>query len=190
MASRDRVYRRVLCDFLSPSLSLNISNLRLVHSGDASFCVQCNIDGCPSVFQVFSAFSSHVYRRHRVALGLEKPIKETGEGLTIPQTHTNQERHDDMDRNEQDHNDERNICNQSSIADRVFQQSLSTDYTSKNAEFLMDLSEGKRLSQVAIDKVISGCKTIYDQAVVLFKEEAEIKLKDAGIDPSIVAGID
>ena len=62
-------------------------------------------------------------------------------------------------------------------------------YTSQNAEFLMVLTEGKRLSQAAIDEVIRGCRSVYGQAVVQYREEAKRKLEEAGIDSSIISDI-
>ena len=63
-----------LCGIPSPTLKLYISHLRTVHGKDPNFNVMCNIDGCREVFRTFSAFNSHVYRHHRMAVGLEKPV--------------------------------------------------------------------------------------------------------------------
>ena len=71
----------------------------------------------------------------------------------------------------------------------VFSTSSVSNYTSQNAELLMVLTEGKHLSQVALEEVIRGCRSIHGQAVVQFKEEAKQKLEHAGIDPSIISGI-
>ena len=66
-----------LCQYFSPSLALHVSHLRLVHSRDPSFYLMCGIDSCLEEFRTFSSFNSHVYRCHRIALGLEKPEKES-----------------------------------------------------------------------------------------------------------------
>ena len=59
-----------LCSYFSPSLSQHVSHLRLVHSQDPNFFVKCGIEGCSSHFSTFAAFSTHIYRHHRSALGL------------------------------------------------------------------------------------------------------------------------
>lgn len=59
-----------LCDALSLNLRAYISHLRLVHFNDPSFDIMCGISDCREVFRAFAAFSSHVYRHHRLALGL------------------------------------------------------------------------------------------------------------------------
>ena len=43
----------------------------LVHSSDVPFEIKCEIETCDKAFSAFSAFSSHVYRYHRLAMGLE-----------------------------------------------------------------------------------------------------------------------
>ena len=41
--------------------------------------VTCGIDKCTEVFGAFAALNSHIYRHHRVALGLERaPVVDTG----------------------------------------------------------------------------------------------------------------
>ena len=68
-----------LCGYLSPTLSLYVSHLRLVHSKDKTFYVTCGIDKCTEVFGAFAALNSHIYCHHRVALGLERaPEVDTG----------------------------------------------------------------------------------------------------------------
>ena len=81
-----------LCAYFSPSLVLHISHLRLVHASDHFFQLTCNINGCTEEFRSFSSYNSHVYRRHRFALGLEKIGEEVHtpcdqqQGITIDDT--------------------------------------------------------------------------------------------------------
>ena len=63
-------------------------------------------------------------------------------------------------------------------------------YTEQNAEFLMSLTEGKQLSQAAIEKVIEGCRNIHNQALSQYWEKMNQKLLEAGIDPSITSEIE
>lgn len=44
-----------------------LSHLRIVHSSDPRFSVVCGVDGCSSTFHTFSAFYSHIYRRHKTS---------------------------------------------------------------------------------------------------------------------------
>ena len=60
-----------LCAFVSPSVARHISHVHLVHSSDVPFEIKYEIETCDKAFSAFSAFSSHVYRYHRLAMGLE-----------------------------------------------------------------------------------------------------------------------
>ena len=74
-----------LCELLSLTLKAYINHLRLVHAKDSSFRVMCGINGCREIFRAFSAFNSHVYRHHRSALGLgsdETVDQQSGSGST------------------------------------------------------------------------------------------------------------
>lgn len=66
-----------LCGQFTPTLSLYISHLHLVHSKDRPFGVVCGIGGCKQVFGTFSGLNTHIYRHHRFALGPEPPSDAT-----------------------------------------------------------------------------------------------------------------
>lgn len=53
-----------MCFFQAPSMALHLNHLRLVHSNDSRFHVQCGIGGCSYTANSFSAFYSHIYRKH------------------------------------------------------------------------------------------------------------------------------
>ena len=68
------------CGYFAPALPSYISHLRLVHAEDPKFDVICGIDSCQLRLMAFTAFSSHIYRHHRAALGLEEPTTSVGSG--------------------------------------------------------------------------------------------------------------
>lgn len=181
-----------LCQSLSPSLLLHISHLRLVHSQDPSFHVSCGIDGCTDVFRAFSSYNSHVYRRHRVALGLEKaevpvipPGSEPSEdspmsscGDEYPVTAVTYEEHCGIS------------CEPESCATKKpLPSSAHVAGMKTNAEFLMKLSEGRQLSQVALGDVIAGCRSICQQTVSQVQESVLSALENAGINYSNHPGL-
>lgn len=183
MASR--VTQCVSCGFLSPSLDLHISHLRLVHSADSSFCVRCDFDGCLEEFRAFSAYNSHIYRKHRVALGLEKPVEpevEVDKGHQFDHLGTAEPPYLGDTNSEQQLDEGGHQWHMCHTAPKA--------YTEKNAEFLMSLTEGKQLSQAAIEEVIEGCRSIHNQAVSQYREKMNQKLLEAGIDPSITSEIE
>ena len=180
-----RVTQCALCGFLSPSLDLHISHLRLVHSADSSFYVRCDFDGCLEEFRAFSAYNSHIYRKHRVALGLEKPVElevevDTGHQsdylATVELPYPG-----DSNSEQQLHESGHQWC---------MCHTAPKAYTEQNAEFLMSLTEGKQLSQAAIEEVIEGCRRIHNQAVSQYRQKINQKLVEAGIDLSIISEIE
>ena len=69
--SQTVTYQCHMCGYYCPSLQLFVRHLRLVHSNDPGFMMSCGIDNCIEVYHCFASFNSHLYRNHRVALGLQ-----------------------------------------------------------------------------------------------------------------------
>lgn len=180
-----------LCEYYSPSLVLYVSHLRLVHSHDPSFRVSCDLGGCEGqVFRAFSAFNSHVYRRHRVALGLEKDDVSSEVEHDPGPSHASQvlDEHHFINPEDEELSDE--LPDTMFASGRVALDSDNLHYLKSNAEFLMTLSEGKMLSQVAVDSVITGCRSICEQVLSQVKQNVTSKLLDAQLDPSSIAGLE
>ena len=166
-----------------------LATLRLVHSKDKTFHVICRIDECTEVFGVFAALNSHIYRHHRVALGLERaPVVDTG----------NHAEADDPDpvfvpEDEPDFmNPFENGCFATMVDALLCSSSTITPSKSIDvsaAKFLLHMKEGGQVSQVAISDIIAGCNSLYNQAL----REFQIKLKsdcvNAGIDCSHLPGL-
>ena len=74
------------CEYVSPTLRLSISHLRLVHSKDPNFNISCGLGNCNERFLAFSAFNS---RHHRMEMGLEsvQPIVADTSYTSPPITH-------------------------------------------------------------------------------------------------------
>ena len=56
----------------------------------------------------------------------------------------------------------------------------------RSAEFLLTLSKGRQLSQIALNNVIKGCQSICNWVATQVKEKALVTLYDARIDPTAV----
>ena len=198
MASTSTVRRCPLCGFFSPSLTLHVSHFRLVHSKDANFCVVCGIDGCGQEFRAFSAYNSHVYRRHRAAVGvnelwsIQDPEPETTPEIQPPTATLNLQSEDiPLECSEP--------CEE--LRARTVENPQPTDFSGlpsdygvqcrrSNAEFLMTLSEGRQLSQQAISDVIVGCRKICQQTVCTVIERSVRAIMDADIDVSTTPGLE
>ncbi len=179
-----------ICEYLSPSLVLHVSHLRLVHSQDPSFRFSCNIGGCSQQFLAFSAFNSHVYREHRVALGLEKSGEIISSMNPAPsnavQISSETALADEYEQTDGSEHGPYTSADQPSFSGA----SDHVEYLKENAEFIMRLSEGRQLSQVAITDVIKGCRSVCQQAVLQVREGVLSTLADAELDSSSIAGLD
>ena len=165
-----------LCGFFSPSFRLFVSHLRLVHSTDSAFRVSCNVGECSQEFTSFSAFNSHVYRWHRAAIGLEhETAEDTIVSCSSPSLTSDQDisaadfdTYGAQDLDEENHQ-------------RAYD---GASHRKTNAEFIMKHSEGRQLSQAALDDVIKGCRAICKQTLGTVKEIITVALSDIGIvDP-------
>ena len=182
-----------LCGFFSPSVQLHVSHYRLVHSKDLNFSVSCGIDGCVELFRSFSAYNSHVYRKHRAALGIKTRWGSADADATsdLNQPTAEMEIHSTPSENSP-----RELLETTRQTDTDLSQhsvNLPSDFSIQckrnNAEFLMALAEGRQLSQQAISDVISGCRKICQQTARKVLESVEKPLADAGVDVSTTPGL-
>lgn len=65
------------CSSLHATLREYVSHLRVIHAKDPKFNLMCVVGNCREVFRAFSAFSSHVYRRHRSVMGVGREALES-----------------------------------------------------------------------------------------------------------------
>ena len=180
-------YSCCLCECSSPSLSLYISHLRLVHGKDSSFSVTCGIDGCRDHFRTFSGFNSHVYRHHRSAVGVDATTEEEPDLTSpVPASFSLTAASDDYMETGADE----------SVRDLQLHTPGTTDTTVKEttavsaAKFLLHLREGRLISQVAVADVIAGCKSLCKKSVEKLRYGVKEKLLQAGIDPETIDGLD
>ena len=71
-----------MCPFQAPSMALNLSHLRIVHSSDSRFRAQCGIGGCTYTGRSFSSLYSHIYRKHPDSGVIQKRRMSQGEQLS------------------------------------------------------------------------------------------------------------
>ena len=60
----------------------------------------------------------------------------------------------------------------------------------ENAEFLLMLTEGKQVSQVALDAIVKGCRQICKQTVSQTKERVLSVLNQAGVNVTDILGLE
>lgn len=174
-----------LCSCLSPNLSQYVSHLRLVHSEDIAFRVICGIESCIEEFTAFAAFSSHVYRRHRRALGL------VGDSERIEGTNTFFDSHISDDNETGAEMAEGNVELESPEVDQYHNPEENEDSNPetmrvKAAKFLLKLREGHKVSQTALVDIISTSNEMCAMACASFKQDIKKRLEQANVDPNVV----
>lgn len=185
----------VLCGIPSPSLKLYISHLRTVHGKDPNFNVMCNINECREVFRAFSAFNSHVYRHHRVAVGLEKPA------TVCDDAQANDSSVVDTDLPELgclEMDSQNLICSEEHPAIELHKVGGSPSTCTRSqqellghhaAVFLLNLREGHQVSQVAIRDVIAGCRRLYGQVFSDSSAHIQEILKNNHVNVDMIPGL-
>ena len=164
-----------LCAYLSPSLVLHVSHLRLVHASNRSFRLSCNIEECTEEFRSFSSYNSHVYRKHRVALGLEQ-IEEV---QCDPQQ-------SEMPTDGEFSNTDEDVTFIDNFGCEGQDQTETTSrpedrkalIQKESAGFLLSLIEEDGVSQVAINKIVRTCRKLCQQSVMSYQQ----KISDALLD--------
>ena len=164
-----------MCGFLSPTFKLHVSHLRLVHSKSNQFQVLCPVLSCQLSFNTFPSFNSHVYRHHRLDIGLLKTVESTS-GL-LQSNFTGIEEIEEipiLPESEDFHS----LLSPVSPHSHHSLQSAEVERRKKdvqeNAKFIMSLTEGKQMSQVAVQEVIIGCRKVCERTITLVKERVEL----------------
>ncbi len=176
MTTQTANFKCALCGYISPNLMFYVSHLRIVHVTDESFHVVCGIGNCDKEYTAFAAYSSHIYRHHRVALGLDSgalnmvPCHETGSSDDIFHSESSVLGNDDID------DDNANVV------------SLAPSPT-QAAKFLLQLREGYRVSQVALLSIMHTCNEMCIQAGNGVKQEIKDRLAKANICTDVIDDI-
>jgi hypothetical protein len=137
--------------------------------------VVCGIGNCDKKYTAFAAYSSHIYRHHRVGLGLKRnvcsevvPCHETGSDEAI-------------------FNSEIPVleCNEECTDDNGHVTS-SPSLQTQAAKFLLQLRESYRVPQVALLNVIHTCNEMCTQTGNDIKQEIKDRLLKANICTDII----
>ena len=170
-----------------------MSHLRLVHSEDPNFNVVCNIAQCTEEYRVISAFSSHVYRKHRTSLGLETSsnFSEPAESSTMNDLYAISLQGSVpvplvASSSCEDEVDEEDYVSVSPLA----AESHPNHQRMHNAVFLLTLTEGRQLSQVALYDIIQGCRRICKHVVSHIKEGVLSACDKASVNSATIPGLD
>lgn len=150
--SSSNVFVCTICkSFASKSYRSGLNHIGNIHRFGPSKQIRCDIDGCPPSYTTenFNSFRSHVYRKHRDVLFLNET------GSACHESERNSESSSDL----QWHGDTGTHHNAPPNND----QELSGPVMKKAAAlFLLKTLEERKITQVALDGIISDCQALMD----------------------------
>ena len=186
-------YACPFCGDLSPTLKLYVSHLRVIHSKDANFSVLCGVRGCREVFRTFSAFNSHVYHHHRSEVGVTNAAAGAGPCSILEENGSNDVNYDIADVVDyseftaltaafpgapSDLADDRGAHCRLSSASSVNSDVFNRLQKQTAAKMMLQLREGRQVSQIALTEIISSCRQLCSQAIDNLKMEVRAVLVD------------
>lgn len=164
-----------LCDARSPSVTLWMSHVRLVHQFDSGISLSCPVHGCSAVYSKVNSICSHIYRQHKDATGscevlhrAEPAQESTSSGILMDLSLPPALSHD-------------------------IHQLLHTDVyeqQKKSCLFLLQMKEERLLTQAAVNDVVIGCREVFEHTISRIRAGVSQKLAQCGIDPSSIDGLD
>lgn len=187
--------------YFTPTLKSWLGHIRLVHQSDPR--IPCCIDLCKETFCKYNSLKSHMYRRHRDHINGDVKQKESVEVptvaddieptadsstpihsaeadnfITAPDSSTPISiTHNDLDTDHMDHSGTLQVetSNQGALSSDETQSIIDRNV----AMYLLKLKEVHRLSQAAIDCVISGTRSLLDQHLATVKGEVDLHLQQS-----------
>ena len=164
------LYACPLCSHSCPSLKTYVSHLRVSHGKEETFNVFCGVSGCREVFRTFSAFNSHIYRHHRVEIGitssdgdtpeLSQPVESDLMSESAINSHT-----DDPENAALDFDVPFSRGYDTALAPHTPSGSIEA------AKMLLQLREGHQVSQAALVDVISCCRYLCTQVLKSYRTD-------------------
>ncbi len=156
------------CVFEAPEVSSWLQHLGTVHANHPNFNVCCGVGGCLTTYRKYSSLKSHVYRQHRILIGLQdKGNNSTSSAPTLSESVP--------------------FC-PSDAAESPVELTPITPSIRKRSEalLLLKLREVKHVTQSALDDTVSGYQLVFEEAVQQIKSQIQDSLQRDGVDDEIV----
>ena len=166
--SRSTQYACPLCIRFCGCLKNYVGHLRVSHGKERSFHVMCGVSGCREVFRTFSAFNSHIYRHHRVEIGIV-PSDSGTPGINHPMEPDLISQSTSCTNDQEVEVFDFDVPSPGKDATPVSPQTISGSMEA--AKMLLKLREGHQVSQAALGDVISSCRLLCTQALKSFRTD-------------------
>ena len=150
--------------YSAPSKALLLSHIRLTHSNDTNFTIQCSSGGCSRTFTNFRTYQNHRWR-HRVEM-LPLPIEDSANDFSDESTGTSTN-------NTSPHH-----------------SPAAVDIQRLTAKWILKTRETRSLTWAATQGVIEGVHHLVSFVTHTLESQTHSVLRTCGIDPSSVPGLD
>ena len=167
MASLPCLYCSV--EFSAPSEKVLLSHIRLVHSHDPNFRIQCSFSGCSRTFRNFRTYQNHRLQHCQRGSQGDDIIEE-----------------DDM--NEGDVND-RSQGDESMIDDEVCAPTVADMQLLFAAKWILKIRETRSLTRSATQGILEDVQDLISFVTQTLQSRTHASLQSNDIDPTTVSGL-
>ena len=171
-------------DYSVPTFKLLLRHIGRVHGNSSDFIMLCGLDvngtRCATTFTNFHAYKRHLRKKHReVTSNTEVTEEKSDEEVDNPE--------DTGEAVEVNCLDE---CGPSSPTSELSQIETEKDLNREVALWILKLKEGRKLTQSAVDEVLSDVTELCTDVVTHLGDELRKVLDSAGISSSDIPGFD
>ena len=150
-------------EFFAPSEVLLLNHIRIVHSYDPGFSIQCSNNGCLRTFTNFRTYQNHRLQ-HRSIEVIEN-------------------------NDESDDGYEEDIETVPSLEDDSVQSAIPTDMRTIAAKWILRTGEVRNLTRKATQGVIEDTEHLVDFVTESLKSQVNSVLNTNGINPANISGL-
>jgi len=171
-------------DYSVPTFKLLLRHVGRVHGNSSDFFMPCGLEvngTCATTFTNFHAYKRHLRKKHREVTGNTQLIEE--------------ELSDEEVDNSEDTGEAVEITDECSPSDSEYPRELAHAGTHKDlnrevALWILKLKEGRKLTQSAVDEVLSDVTELCTDIVSHLGDELRKVLDSAGLNSNDIPGFD
>ena len=153
-------------DFYAPSEKLLLNHIRLVHSNEPGFCIQCSRNGCSRTFKNFRTYQNHLAKHPQSASNVPSFMNVQCNGDT--------EDSDDLGGNEEE-------------SDLPIHS--TADLQSFAVKWLLKTRETRYLTRAAAQGIVEDVQDVADMITRSLRSETEQLLLSKGVDNEIITTV-
>lgn len=183
-------HTRLVCPICPASLSSltfklteYIQHIRLFHSHQPNFFLTCGIRGCQRTFKNFGTFKNHVSSRH--SLPRVNNVSDGGCSSLCFGDGAGEDNDDDDGTTMDD-----GMTMATEVSDTIEKEpDVAKTLKRSAALLLLKLKEKQKLTQVALQSVIEGVTSLFQEHLGVLHTRVCQKLEEAGVQSSSIPGL-